>query len=66
MLIYNDSGDTINGKTARSGLPIVTEEMVTIKIEDNNKNTLSLVRRKIMNFMSKSNTFIEDTRSETI
>ena len=24
-LIYTDSGDTINGKTARSGLPIVTK-----------------------------------------
>ena len=30
--VFNDSGDSINGKTARSGLPIVTEEMVTIKI----------------------------------
>ena len=38
--VFNDSGDSINGKTARSGLPIVTEERVTIKIEDNNKNTL--------------------------
>ena len=35
--VFNDSGDSINGKTARSGLPIVTEERVTIKIEDNNK-----------------------------
>ena len=39
-LIYTDSGDTVDGKTARSGLPIVTEEMVTLKFEDNNKNIL--------------------------
>ena len=38
--VFNESGDSINGKTARSGLPIVTEERGTIKIEDNNKNTI--------------------------
>ena len=41
-LIYTDSGDTIDGKTARSGLPIVTTEMVTLKFEDNNKNILAV------------------------
>ena len=42
-VMYSDSGDTIDGKTARSGLPIVGEEMVSLKIEDNNKNVLDFI-----------------------
>ena len=66
-LIYTDSGDTIDGKTARSGLPIVTEEMVTLKFEDNNKNTLEFSEKKNNElYVKKVTPLLEDTRSETI
>lgn len=66
-LIYTDSGDTINEKTARSGLPIVGEEMVTLNIEDNNKNILEFSEKKNNSFFVKKVTPLsEDTRKETI
>ncbi len=66
-LIYTDSGDTVDGKTARSGLPIVTEEMVTLKFEDNNKNTLEFSEKKNNElYVKKVTPLLEDTRSETI
>ena len=66
-LIYTDSGDTIDGKTARSGLPIVTEEMVTLKFEDNNKNILEFSEKKNNElYVKKVTPLLEDTRSETI
>ena len=66
-LIYTDSGDTIDGKTARSGLPIVKDEMVTLKFEDNNKNTLEFSEKKKNElYVKKVTPLLEDTRSETI
>ena len=66
-LIYTDSGDTIDGKTARSGLPIVTTEMVTLKFEDNNKNILEFSEKKNNElYVKKVTPLLEDTRSETI
>ena len=66
-LIYTDSGDTVDGKTARSGLPIVTEEMVTLKFEDNNKNTLEFSEKKNNElYVKKVTPLLEDSRSETI
>ena len=66
-LIYTDSGDTIDGKTARSGLPIVKDEMVTLKFEDNNKNTLEFSEKKNNElYVKKVTPLLEDTRSETI
>jgi|TARA_B100000900_G_C20553682_1_gene705840 hypothetical protein len=66
-LIYTDSGDTIDGKTARSGLPIVTTEMVTLKFEDNNKNTLEFSEKKNNElYVKKVTPLVEDTRSETV
>ena len=65
--VFNDSGDSINGKTARSGLPIVTEEKVTIKIEDNNKNTLEFSDKKNNPLFIKNCTPLsEDTRKEVL
>ena len=66
-LIYTDSGDTIDGKTVRSGLPIVKDEMVTLKFEDNNKNTLEFSEKKKNElYVKKVTPLLEDTRSETI
>lgn len=42
-VIFNDSGDTINGKTAVDGLPIVGQEEVTLEFEDNNENTIEII-----------------------
>ena len=39
---FVDSGNAINNKTALDGLPIVGQEKVQIKFEDNNKQELSL------------------------
>ena len=65
--VFNDSGDSINGKTARSGLPIVTEEKVTIKIEDNNKNILEFSDKKNNPLFIKNCTPLsEDTRKEVL
>ena len=65
--VYSDSGDTVDGKTARSGLPIVTEEMVTLKFEDNNKNILEFSPKKNNElYVKKVTPIVEDTKSETI
>ena len=64
---FTDSGDTIDGKTARSGLPIVGEEMVSLKIEDNNKNILDFSEKKNNElYVKKSTPLSEDTRKELI
>ena len=42
-VIFNDSGDTINGKTAVDGLPIVGQEEVQLEFEDNNGNQIEVV-----------------------
>ena len=66
-VMFTDSGDTIDGKTARSGLPIVGEEMVTLKIEDNNKNILDFSEKKNNElYVKKSTPLSEDTRKELI
>ena len=65
--VFNDSGDSINGKTARSGLPIVTEEKVTIKIEDNCNNILEFSDKKNNPLFIKNCTPLsEDTRKEVL
>ena len=40
--VFADTGNTINGKTALEGLPIVGQETVFLKFTDNNENTLNL------------------------
>ena len=66
-VLYSDSGDTIDGKTARSGLPIVGEETVSLKIEDNNKNILDFSTKKNNElYVKKSTPISEDTRKEMI
>jgi len=42
-VLFTDSGNTIDDKTAVEGLPIVTTEKVFFKIKDNNDVTLDLV-----------------------
>ena len=42
-VIFNDSGDTINEKTAVDGLPIVGQEEVQLEFEDNNGNQIEAV-----------------------
>ncbi len=39
-VIFADTGNSIDGKTALDGLPIVGEERVYLKFTDNNENTL--------------------------
>ncbi len=39
-LVYVDSGESIDGKTVFEGLPIVGQERVKIKFEDNQKNVI--------------------------
>jgi len=66
-VLYSDSGDTIDGKTARSGLPIVGEETVSLKIEDNNKNILDFSTKKNNElYVKKSTPISEDTRKEMV
>ena len=42
-VIFNDSGDTINEKTAVDGLPIVGQEEVQLEFTDNNENKIEVV-----------------------
>ena len=42
-VIFNDSGNTINEKTAVDGLPIVGQEEVELEFEDNNENKIKLI-----------------------
>ena len=66
-VLYSDSGNTIDGKTARSGLPIVGEETVSLKIEDNNKNILDFSTKKNNElYVKKSTPISEDTRKEMV
>ena len=39
-VMYGDSGNTIDDKTAIDGLPIVGQEKVQLKFTDNNEETL--------------------------
>ncbi len=41
-VMYGDSGNTIDEKTAIDGLPIVGQERVQLKFTDNNEETLDL------------------------
>ena len=41
-VMYGDSGNTIDDKTAIDGLPIVGQEKVQLKFTDNNEETLDL------------------------
>ena len=41
-VMYGDSGNTIDEKTAIDGLPIVGQEKVQLKFTDNNEETLDL------------------------
>ena len=42
-VMYGDSGNTIDEKTAIDGLPIVGQEKVELKFTDNNEETLDLI-----------------------
>ena len=42
-VMYGDSGNTIDEKTAIDGLPIVGQERVQLKFTDNNEETLELI-----------------------
>ncbi len=42
-VMYGDSGNTIDDKTAIDGLPIVGQEKVELKFTDNNEETLDLI-----------------------
>ena len=68
VVSYSDSGNTIGEgkdpkkyKSAMEGLPIVGQETVTIKIQDNNQNKLEMPL-----YVNKVNPLTEDTRKQVV
>ena len=58
-VIYGDSGNSIDEKTVIDGLPLVGQEKVTLKFEDNNKVEMDLTL-----YVNKIEPFLDDsTRS---
>ena len=56
-IMYGDSGNTIDERTAVDGLPIVGQEKVRLKFTDNNEETLDLTMyvNKVTPFYDDSN-----------
>ena len=62
---FVDSGDSINGKTVREGLPLVGQETVTIKFEDNNEIKIGDSPELVM-YVNKVTPIENDTSNELI
>ena len=56
VVIYGDSGSSIEKKTVIDGLPMVGQEKVILKFTDNNENTIDLEL-----FVNKITPFFDDT-----
>ena len=56
VVIYGDSGSSIDDKTVIDGLPMVGQEKVILKFTDNNENTIDLEL-----FVNKITPFFDDT-----
>ena len=68
IVSYNDAGNSIgegddpkNYKTITEGLPLVGQERVNIKIQDNNKNVFEIVL-----YVNKVNPLAGDTRKQVV
>ena len=55
-IVFNDSGDSISGKTAVDGLPIVGQEEVKLKFKDNNEKQIEVTMyvNKVTPFLDES------------
>jgi len=60
-VIYADSGNTIDEKTAIDGLPIVGQEKTQLKFTDNNEVTLDLTM-----YVNKVSPFYDDTTKSAV
>tara|TARA_B100000131_G_scaffold19917_1_gene19551 strand:- start:13 stop:1377 length:1365 start_codon:yes stop_codon:yes gene_type:complete len=60
-VIYGDSGNTIDEKTAIDGLPIVGQERVQLKFTDNNEETLELIM-----YVNKVKPFYDDSTKSAV
>ena len=60
-VMYGDSGNTIDEKTAIDGLPIVGQERVQLKFTDNNEETLELIM-----YVNKVKPFYDDSNKSAV
>ena len=60
-VMYGDSGNTIDDKTAIDGLPIVGQERVQLKFTDNNEETLEMVL-----YVNKVKPFFDDSTKSAV
>ena len=60
-VMYGDSGNTIDEKTAIDGLPIVGQEKVQLKFTDNNEETLELIM-----YVNKVKPFYDDSTKSAV
>ena len=60
-VMYGDSGNTIDEKTAVDGLPIVGQEKVQLKFTDNNEETLDLTL-----YVNKVSPFYDDSTKSAV
>ena len=60
-VMYGDSGNTIDEKTAIDGLPIVGQERVQLKFTDNNEETLELIM-----YVNKVKPFYDDSTKSAV
>ncbi len=62
---FVDSGDSVDGKTVREGLPLVGQERVTIKFEDSNEVSIGDSPELVM-YVNKVTPIENDTSNELI
>ena len=60
-ITFTDTGGSVNNKTAMEGLPIVGQENVSIKLRDNNNNTL-----KMNLYVNKVTPLVDDARKNIV
>jgi hypothetical protein len=64
-VVFNDAGDSIEGKTALDGLPIVGQEQVSLEFEDNNGVSIGSTKKLIM-YVNKVTPIIDESTKSMV
>ena len=64
-VVFNDAGDSIEGKTALDGLPIVGQEQVALEFEDNNGVSIGSTKKLIM-YVNKVTPIVDESTKSMV
>ena len=64
-VVFNDAGDSIDGKTALDGLPIVGQEQVALEFEDNNGVSIGSTKKLIM-YVNKVTPIVDESTKSMV